>query len=91
MSLPNLVHVQSDDVVDPVDAALNRMLGHMADSTEDEGRRERILGLMLTLPPIAEWPPEIIGEWRHLYEYCRSLRRDLEEQELEQMYNAEGD
>lgn len=40
--MPNVVHVQSDDVVDPVDAALNWMLGRMADRTEDEERRERM-------------------------------------------------
>ncbi|WP_156765265.1 hypothetical protein [Mycobacterium sp. 1245852.3] len=83
--------MQSDDVVDPADAALDRMLGLMADNTEDEERRERILDLMLTLPPIIEWPQEAIEMWRNVYEYCRSLRRDLEQRNLEQMYNADGD
>jgi hypothetical protein len=46
---------------------------------------------MLTLPPIAEWPPEIIEQWRDLHTYIRSLRRKLEQRELEQMYDATGD
>ncbi|WP_445161438.1 hypothetical protein ACTXG5_25535 [Mycobacterium sp. Dal123C01] len=82
--------MQSDDVVDPVDAALHQMLGHIADNTEDEGRRDRVRGLMLTLPPIAEWPPQMYERWHELHDYIRGCRRELEQRQLEQMFEATG-
>jgi hypothetical protein len=88
---PTVASVDSSDVVDPGDAALNELLGQIADNTQDEQRRERVLGLMLTVPPIAEWPPEAIERWRADCNHIRDLRRELEQRELEQMCDAVSD
>jgi hypothetical protein len=72
-----LAALDSADVVDPADAALNELLAHMADYTHDEEIRQRILDLMLTVPPIAEWPPSAIDQWRMTCDYIRNLRRQL--------------
>jgi hypothetical protein len=74
-----MASMDSSDVVEPRDAAVNELLGQIADRTRDPERRERILGLMLTLPPLAEWPAEALEQWRATYDYIRSLRRDLEQ------------
>jgi len=52
--------------------------------------REKILDLLVTVPSIAEWPPEAIEQWRALASYLRGLRRELEQRELERMFNADG-
>jgi hypothetical protein len=59
--------------------------------TRDPRRRERIIDLMLTLPPSREWPPEALDQFRATYEYIRALRRDLEQRQLEEMYTNTGD
>jgi hypothetical protein len=82
--------MDSPDVVDPADAALNELLAYMVDYTHDEERYQRILDLMLTVPPIAEWRPEAIDQWRMTCDYIRNLRRQLQQRELEQMYDASG-
>jgi len=83
--------MDSSDVVDPADAALHQLLAQMAEHTEDERLRERILDLMLTLPPVSQWPPEMLEEWRKTSEYVRSLRRELERRELQRMSRLGGD
>ena len=83
------MRMESDDVVHPADAQIHELLGRIADNTEDEHRRERLLELMVMLPPSAEWPPEFREKARETYEYIRGLRRDLERRELEHMYSAD--
>jgi len=83
--------MDSSDVVDPADARIYELLAQIAENTEDTERRERIIGLMLTLPPIAEWPPEVFERWRGIHDYIRGLRCDLEQRQLEEMYNENGD
>jgi hypothetical protein len=78
--------MDSSDVVHPADARIYELLAQIAESTEDTEKRERIISLMLTLPPIAEWPGEVLEQWRGIHDYIRSLRRDLEQRELEKMY-----
>jgi hypothetical protein len=78
--------VDSDDVVDPADAELHKLMGQLADNAHDERRRDRIIGLMLTLPPSREWSPEALEQCRATYEYVRGLRRDLEQRQLDEMY-----
>jgi hypothetical protein len=85
-----LSNVDSSDCVDPGDAAINELLGQIADRTRDPERRERIIGLLLTLPPIAEWPPEALDQWRATYDYIRSIRRDLEQRQLQEMFDYTG-
>lgn len=67
--------MDSSDAVHPADAAINELLGQIADRTRQPERRERIIDLMLTLPAIDEWPPEALDQLRATYEYIRGLRR----------------
>ena len=83
--------MDSSDVVDPVDARIYELLAQIAERTEDKERRERIITLMLTLPPIAEWPREVLEQWQGIHEYVRGLRRDLEQRQLEEMLNLAED
>jgi hypothetical protein len=46
---------------------------------------------MLTLPPSHQWPPEALDQLRATHEYIRGLRRDLEQRQLEEMYDYTGD
>jgi hypothetical protein len=39
---------------------------------------------------IAQWPPEMLLEWRRTYRDIRALRRQLEQRQLERMYKADG-
>jgi hypothetical protein len=43
------------------------------------------------VPHIAQWPRAALDQWRTTYEYIRNLRRDLEQRELERMFEAGGD
>ena len=83
--------MNSSDIVDPADASLQELLAQLAEHTDDEDSREKIIDLMLTIPPIAQWPPEMLAEWRKTYDYIRGLRRQLEQRHLERMYNDGGD
>lgn len=82
--------MDAQDRVDPADAAIHALLGHIADDTKDPQKRERILDLMVTVPPVVEWPPEAIDQWRDTFHYVRSLRRDLEERERNRLYETSG-
>lgn len=79
------------DVVHLADAAINELLGQIAVRTQEPERRERIIDLMLTLPPSREWPPEALDQLRATYEYIRGLSRDLEQRPLEETYTNTGD
>jgi iron-sulfur cluster repair protein YtfE (RIC family) len=83
--------MDSGDVIDPADRAIHEILGRIADRTEDQQRRQRILEVMVTVPPIAQWPPDALEQWREFYAHVRGLRRRLEQRELEAMYDAGGD
>jgi hypothetical protein len=85
-----VVHVDSSDVVDPADAALSELLARLAENAGDEDRREKLFDLMLTVPPIAQWPPEMLEEWRKTYDYVRGLRRQFERRQLQQMRRRRG-
>jgi hypothetical protein len=69
--------VTSDDVVDPADAALNDLLAHLVKGNSDSAKCAELLDMMLTVPPVAAWPREILQE---LYELCSwvGLQRRLE-------------
>jgi hypothetical protein len=56
--------MDSRDVVDPADAKLQDLLAQLAEMTTDTAKRNPILDLILTLPPIAEWLPEAFEECR---------------------------
>lgn len=66
--MPN---VESDDVVDPGDAAIQALLALTAENTHDDEKRDMLIDGILTLPPLAEWPPD----WREiLLETCQFIK-----------------
>jgi hypothetical protein len=69
--------VESDDVVDPGDAALQALLAAMAENTHDDERREKLLDAILTLSPLAEWPPDWLDQLRDTCKFIIGLSRDL--------------
>ena len=48
--------MNSDDVVEPVDAALQAMLALTAEHTEDQDTADRIYDFLLSCAPVSEWP-----------------------------------
>jgi hypothetical protein len=69
--------VDSDDVVEPDDAAIQALLALTADHTHDDGKRDMLIDGILTIPPLTEWPPDC---WEKLWETCqfiKSLAEDL--------------
>ena len=50
--------MDSEDLVDAGDAALQALLAGLAERTTDSVRRDRLLDFILTLPPLREWPTE---------------------------------
>ena len=50
--------VESDDVVDPGDAAIQALLALTAENTDGDENREKPLDAILAIPPLTEWPPD---------------------------------
>jgi hypothetical protein len=69
--------VESDDVVDPGDAAIQALLALTAEGTDDDEKREKLLDAILTIPPLAEWPPECREKLWETCQYIKDLSRDL--------------
>ena len=64
--------VESDDVVDPGDAALQALL-----ATDDDEKRDRLMDYILTVPPLTEWPPDCREKLGETCQFMRDLSRDL--------------
>jgi hypothetical protein len=73
-TVPN---VESDDVVDPGDAALPALLAAVAENTRDHERRDRLLDCVLTIPPLTEWPPDCLEQLRETCKFIFSCAREL--------------
>jgi hypothetical protein len=71
--LPN---VESDDVVDPGDAALQALLASPG-RTDDDEKRERLLDAILTIPPLTEWPLDCLEKLWETCQFVICLSRDL--------------
>jgi hypothetical protein len=69
-------NVESDDVVDSGDAALQALLALTAENTDDE-KRENLLDAILTIPPLTEWPPDCREKLRETCQFVISLSWDL--------------
>jgi hypothetical protein len=67
--------VDSDDVVDPGDAAIQALFALTAEKTDDDGKREKLLDAILTIPPLTEWPPDCREKLRETCEFVISLGR----------------
>jgi hypothetical protein len=66
--------VESDDIVDPTDAAIQALLAAIAQNTDDDDKRDRLIGYILTIPPLTEWPPDCREKLRETCEFVISLR-----------------
>lgn len=47
-----------DDTVEPGDAALQALLAGLAEKTDDDEKRTLLLDLILTVPPLRQWPTD---------------------------------
>jgi hypothetical protein len=79
MSVPTsrVPNVESDDAVDPGDAALQALLAAMAENTRDNERREKLLDAIVTIPSLTEWPPDSLDQLRDTCKFVISVSRDL--------------
>ena len=57
-----------DDVVEPVDAALQALLALTAEHTDDPVKSDMIRDFVLTCPPVSDWPA---GSQERLAATCR--------------------
>ena len=68
------------DVVDPADRRVHHILVRIIETTTDDAHREPARELLLTLPPMREWPEDTL---RSMYEVLafveirKSFRRSL--------------
>jgi hypothetical protein len=69
--------VESDDVVDPGDAVIQALLALTAENTDDDEKREKLLDAILTIPPLAEWPPDCRQKLWDTCQFIKSLAEDL--------------
>jgi hypothetical protein len=69
--------VESDDVVDAGDAALQALLAAVAENTRDDERREKLLDAILTIPPLTEWPSDCREKLRDTCKFVIGLSRDV--------------
>jgi hypothetical protein len=67
--------MESDDVVDPGDAALQELLACMAEHSRDAELRDTYLDYVMTVPPLAEWPAESLDGLMETGRYLISLGR----------------
>jgi hypothetical protein len=80
--------MESDDLVDPGDAALQAMLASMAERSHDVERRESLLDHVITVPPLAGWPTDSLEALRQTCHYVISLARLS--RELTQLVETDG-
>lgn len=81
--------MQSGEVVDPGDAALQALLALTAECTRDAERRDRLLGFAITVPPLVEWQADRLEVLRGTCEYIISLARLG--RELRQLTEVDGE
>ena len=81
-------NVESDDVVDPGDAAIQALAAITAEHTRDEEKRDMLMDFMLTAPPLGEWPPD----WREiLLKACQFIINLADDLRLRGEVNGGGD
>lgn len=70
-----VLRMESVDLVDPGDAALQALLASMAENTHDFERRDRLLDYVKTVPPLVDWPTDSLEALRETCQYIISLAR----------------
>lgn len=70
--------MQSDDVVDPGDAAVQALLALTADNTGDPDKRDELIDYILTVPPMAQWSADaretLVATCQFILELGREIR-----------------
>lgn len=62
--------VESKDIVDRGEAAVQALAALTAQNTHDDEKRDMLMDFILTAPPLAEWP----SDWREiLSEACQFI------------------
>lgn len=73
-----MVHgVNPDDVVDPGDAALQALLAAIAERTHDSQKRDRVLDMILTIPPLRKWTTDSLARLHDVATFEVDLGRQL--------------
>ena len=72
-----VLNVDSDDLVDPGDAAIQVLLALTAENTHDDEKRDWLIDAILTVQPLAEWPPECREKLRETCQFIKGLAQDL--------------
>ena len=75
--IPTVHDVDSNDAVDPSDAAVQALLALTAANTHDDEKRDRLIDAILTVPPLTEWPPECREKLIGTCQFIKSLADDL--------------
>ncbi len=73
--------MQSEDSVDPGDAALQAVLACIADRTSDADQRDKLFDHILMVPPLKDWPTASLEQLRDTCELVADLGRQLREQD----------
>jgi hypothetical protein len=68
--------MDSDDVVDPGDAAVQALLALTAENTRDPEKRDLLIDAILTLSPLTEWRPEDLEKLRETSRFIIDLAED---------------
>jgi hypothetical protein len=75
--------VDPDDVVDPVDAALQGLLAAMVENTDGVKRRDTLIDHILTVPPFREWPAQFRAQLDDTCKYVVGLAGQLRQRHRE--------
>ena len=65
----------SGDVVEPVDRKINDILVHIVETTTDDDQRRIARDLMLTLPPVKDWPEDTVRAVYELMSFIEIRKR----------------
>lgn len=81
-AVTTLIRMNSDDVVDPGDAAFQALLAFAAANLRDKKKRDLLVDGILTAPPMNDWPSEsldaLIDTCRYIFDLGDDLRRRAE-------------
>lgn len=73
--------MDSDDVVDSIDAALQELLAMMAERTDDLERHDALVDHILLIPPFREWPAESRTQLHGTCKYVVGLANELRQRQ----------
>jgi len=69
--------MDSDDVVDPGDAAVQALLALTAEKALDPEKHDLLIDAILTLPSLTEWPLESLEKLSDTCKFIKCLAEDL--------------